>query len=563
MGRHSRPAELAEEHGEGVVGGTDEVDLLVWGDRSAGVGSRPVTVPPDGRRDRRPPAVAEALASTAPTGSSSGTRRSVTPTPTWSATLVTGRADAWHGGLALGLAGEPEEHDYIHPIWPLSLDAGPDVEAVSWRCRSARSWSAARSASPRRNRPGVPGRHGAGLELGRRLIDRGAVVMSAPTIVPTTRRRRDAPLGEHDRFVFLTRVFGRKWVRYAAVRRARWRITVPTGSWRGLRSATARVRPPAVPVGGTTSPTRPRPCSPQRRRCQRRPAHARPLRAPASRARPAAKADDPRSQVIVVDQNDAERRDHALYAEYADLNLRVVFQDQRGQWLARNAAVQASSGEWIAFIDDDSEVGPDFIEQHLEGLARYDADLSTGASLAVIGAPVPDNYAFFRVADQWDSGNGMCHRSLLERFGLFDQQFDRQRRGDAEFGLRVQLGGGLVIHNPHAIRVHLKAQEGGLRTFGSLDGFRHRDRSSPLPLPSMVYYTKRYHSPRQVREDLVIGLTQAIVPYELKRRASPAQWVRFLGRRADPRPLDRSVGSGPRCASPTRWWRKGTPSCPG
>jgi len=47
-------------------------------------------------------------------------------------------------------------------------------------------------------------------------------------------------------------------------------------------------------------------------------------------------------------------------------------------------------------------------------------------------------------------------------------------------------------------------------------------------LPSMVYYTKRYHSPRQVREDLFIGLSQAIVPYELKRRATPAQWARFV-----------------------------------
>jgi GT2 family glycosyltransferase len=236
----------------------------------------------------------------------------------------------------------------------------------------------------------------------------------------------------------------------------------------------------------------------------------------------------PAEQVIVVDQNHPGDRDHALYAEFADLKLEVIFQEQRGQWLARNAAIQRCSGEWIAFVDDDSEVGPDFLEQHLEGLHRYDADLSTGASLAVIGAPIPENYAFFRVADQWDSGNGMCHRRLFERFGLFDQQFDRQRRGDAEFGLRVQIGGGLVIHNPHAVRVHLKAQEGGLRTFGSLDGFRHRDRSSPLPLPSMVYYTKRYHSSRQVREDLAIGLTQAIVPYELKRRASPRQWLGFV-----------------------------------
>ena len=104
----------------------------------------------------------------------------------------------------------------------------------------------------------------------------------------------------------------------------------------------------------------------------------------------------------------------------------------------------------------------------------------------------------------------------------------RQRRGDAEFGLRVQLAGGLVLHNPHAIRIHLKAEEGGLRSYGSWDGFRHKDRSRPLPVPSMLYYTARYHSPRQQREDLGLGLVNGMVPYELKRRATPTQWAGFV-----------------------------------
>ena len=86
---------------------------------------------------------------------------------------------------------------------------------------------------------------------------------------------------------------------------------------------------------------------------------------------------------------------------------------------------------------------------------------------------------------------------------------------------------GLVIHNPRATRVHLKADEGGLRSYGSWDGFRHKDRSGPLPVPSMLYYTARYHSPRQRREDLFLGLVNGMVPYHLKRRATPGQWARF------------------------------------
>jgi glycosyltransferase involved in cell wall biosynthesis len=444
------------------------------------------------------------------------------------AELTAGRADAWHSGLLLGTGGLPEEHDYIHPIWPLSLDAPPDLEAVSWRISLDALLVRTEVVRVLGSLDGAfEGRTGAGLEFGRRLIDRGAVVFHTPRLLGPVRRPVE-PLLEHDRFTFLRRVFGRKWVRYAAARRAAAHLH-PLAVRSALESSAAACasvrRPlPEPDVVLERSPV-PVPADPSVTVVLPTLGRYELLRPVLDQLRVQTV---PPLEVLVVDQNDPDQRQMDLYGEYADIRLRPILQDVRGQWIARNAAVLESRGDWLAFIDDDSEVGPDFIETHLEGLHRYDADLSTGASLAVIGAPVPDNYAFFRVADQWDSGNGMCHRDLFQRFGLFDQQFDRQRRGDAEFGLRVQQGGGLVIHNPHAIRVHLKAQEGGLRTFGSLDGFRHRDRTSPLPLPSMVYYTKRYHSPRQVREDLVIGLTQAIVPYELKRRATPAQWAGFV-----------------------------------
>jgi len=443
------------------------------------------------------------------------------------AVLTADRADAWHSGLSYGLSGQPEEHDYIHPIWPLALDADSAIDSVSWRLSLSallvktevlRTLGCLDAAFEEPT--------GAGLELGRRMIDRGAVVMHTPRLV-NGQNQLATPLSEHDRFVFLRRVFGRKWVRYAALRRSMAHLR-PLKVRAALRSSASATNATPRPGSAKQVVTRDSVMSPENPRIT----VVLPTLGRYELLRPVLeqlrKQTLPAEQVVVVDQNDIDKRDHAIYEEFSDLNLEVIFQVKRGQWLARNAAVEHATGEWIAFVDDDSEVGPDFLEQHLEGLHRYKADLSTGASLAVIGAPIPDSYAYFRVADQWDSGNGMCHRSLFERFGLFDQQFDRQRRGDAEFGLRVQLGGCLVIHNPHAIRVHLKAQEGGLRTFGSLDGFRHRDRTAPLPLPSMVYYTKRYHSKRQVREDLIIGLSQAIVPYELKRRASPRQWLGFV-----------------------------------
>ncbi len=507
---------------------TDNVDLLVWGDSLLpwNHGDRLAFAPTASMAT-----VAEQLAAHVETTEAPWLlfwdHALGAPDPGTVLTLCDGRADAWHSGLLQGLSGVPEEIDYITPAWTFGLDADPGIESVSWRVSLA---ALLVKTSVLRTLGGLDSafetRTGAGLELGRRMIDRGAVVMHTPLLAPQGISLE--PLGLHDRFVLMRRVYGLKWVRYAALRRAAAHHQ-PLRVRRAIRTSAEAVRRVPSPLSSSAVATRDRaevPADPDITVVLPTLGRYELLRPVLTQLR---KQTIPARQVVVVDQNDPHLRDRSLYDEFADIGLEVVFQDERGQWISRNEAVRRARGEWIAFIDDDSEIAEDFLEQHLEGLRRYDADLSTGASLAIIGAPVPDNYAFFRVADQWDSGNGMCHRSLFERFGLFDQQFDRQRRGDAEFGLRVQLGGGVVIHNPDAIRIHLKAQEGGLRTFGSLDGFRHRDRTSPLPLPSMVYYTKRYHSPRQIREDLLIGLTQAIVPYELKRRATPLQWARLVG----------------------------------
>ncbi len=433
--------------------------------------------------------------------------------------------DAWHAGLALGHGGLPDEHDYIHPTTPFVLDPAAEVDGTCWRLSLGAALVRTEAlAAVGGLDPAFHGATGAGLELGHRLIEHGAVVRNGPHLVQATGTRAVA-LDEHDRFLFLSRTFGAKWVRYGAVRRA-LATKRPVRTWRGWRAATrTHAASPKVRAGLVVR--EPVPCV---------------LDVSVSVVLPTLGRYDllrplleqlceqtvKPHEVLVIDQNDPDLRDHELYAAFEARGVRVIWQTERGQWISRNAAVQQATGEWIAFIDDDSEIEPDFLASHLEGLARYDADLSTGASLAVVGAPVPANYAFFRVADQWDSGNGMCRRALFARMGLFDLQYDRQRRGDAEFGLRVQLAGGLVIHNPDATRIHLKAESGGLRTYGSWDGFRHKDRTGPLPVPSMLYYTQRFHTERQRREDLLLGLVVGMVPYHLKRRASPVQWLGFL-----------------------------------
>ena len=84
----------------------------------------------------------------------------------------------------------------------------------------------------------------------------------------------------------------------------------------------------------------------------------------------------------------------------------------------------------------------------MQCLDYYDANISAGVSVSIKGAKVPENYSYYRLADQFDTGNAMLYRKVFKSCGLFDEQFEGMRMGDAEFGLRAYQTGFLSISNP-------------------------------------------------------------------------------------------------------------------
>jgi glycosyltransferase involved in cell wall biosynthesis len=228
-------------------------------------------------------------------------------------------------------------------------------------------------------------------------------------------------------------------------------------------------------------------------------------------------------EVIAVDQS--EPFDHSFYDAF-DLNIQVIFQEEKALWKARNQAVRISKGEFILLFDDDSRVEPDWISQHLRCIEFFNADISAGVSLSVTGGKIPDNYTFFRWADQLDTGNCMLRRDIFFDIGLFDRQFEKQRMGDAEFGLRCYLNGYRSISNPYAKRVHLKVASGGLRQMGSWDGFRPKNMLAPRPIPSVLYLYRSYFGNKLALFAMLIQIPSSIVPYRFKR----SRKIIFLGR---------------------------------
>jgi glycosyltransferase involved in cell wall biosynthesis len=218
-------------------------------------------------------------------------------------------------------------------------------------------------------------------------------------------------------------------------------------------------------------------------------------------------------EIIVVDQTDTP--DKQFYSDFK-LPLRVIFQEGKGQWLARNEAIRQAKGDYLLFFDDDSRVEADWVTQHLKAIDYFKADISAGVSISKVGDKVPLNYSYFRWADQFDSGNAMVERGVFEKIGMFDRQFDKMRMGDGEFGLRAYLHGFKSISNPYAKRLHLKVDSGGLRELGNWDGFKPKKLFAPNPIPSVLYYYRKYYPPSYVRNGLVIGVLGSLLPYYLK-----------------------------------------------
>lgn len=137
----------------------------------------------------------------------------------------------------------------------------------------------------------------------------------------------------------------------------------------------------------------------------------------------------------------------------------VRLDDRVGAAAARNAAIRASRGELLAFIDSDIVVCPRFLEAHLDGHERRGPSVITGPAMLVRSVEeIPRRR--FTVWD-WSSapfagGNASVERRHAVAAGLFDESFAELGWEDIEFGLRLKALGLPTYFHREAAAYHLK-----------------------------------------------------------------------------------------------------------
>lgn len=161
-------------------------------------------------------------------------------------------------------------------------------------------------------------------------------------------------------------------------------------------------------------------------------------------------------EVIVVDDGSIDHT-YDVVARYGD-RVRYIYQESQGPSRARNAGILASSGSYVAFLDDDDIWYPRKLELQATVLEeRLDVDVVYGAAYLVRGtarrflfAEAPDSEVLLErlIASTWTIPAGasvvMVRMAALQRSGLFDPAVYPYE--DWELWARIALCGGRFAH---------------------------------------------------------------------------------------------------------------------
>ena len=133
-------------------------------------------------------------------------------------------------------------------------------------------------------------------------------------------------------------------------------------------------------------------------------------------------------ELIVADDGSTDGTAELLKRRYvreiAEKRIRLLELPHGGVCTARNAAIAEAAGTWIAYLDSDNAVSPDFLQTFADGIAAHPERRNFYAALVRHCAGTVLDEPFSRsILLKWnyiDIGVYCHHRDLIDEFGAFD-----------------------------------------------------------------------------------------------------------------------------------------------
>lgn len=191
-------------------------------------------------------------------------------------------------------------------------------------------------------------------------------------------------------------------------------------------------------------------------------------------------------ECVVVNNNstDSTAADfEAFAARYPDYNLRMVLETNQGLSYARNRGIRESEGDYIAIVDDDERIAPEFVASYV---ALFDdvpdavaaggpivAEYPTGRPRwmsAFTERPIANTMYFGEEVREFPrgrvpgGGNMALRRSAVRRYGVFDTSLGyvgESLVGGEESDLfeRLQIAEAKYYYVPKAVMYHIIPKE--------------------------------------------------------------------------------------------------------
>jgi GT2 family glycosyltransferase len=218
-------------------------------------------------------------------------------------------------------------------------------------------------------------------------------------------------------------------------------------------------------------------------------------------------------ETIIVDNGSTDGSVEFVRQSFPEVRL-LEFKGNEGFSVAVNEGIRLSAGKYVALLNNDTEVHPDWLKELVAGVEgeedvgfcaskilysdRRNIINSAGDAVSVagyawnVGKGSEDDGRFDTRRDVFgaSAAASLYRRDMLEKIGLFDEDYFAYFE-DVDLSFRAQLSGYRCLYLPQAVVYH---KEGGAsRHHGDLAVF-YIERNAILnlvknvPLPVMILY---------------------------------------------------------------------------